>query len=133
MPRVPIAAPVIISSSPSTALAALERAVHTSNLENVVSWYTDDAVLMPPNEPPVVGKAAIRSRYAELFARMKLTARYEVDEERTAGMFGSLRGRMVGTRSGAAGAEDQDGKFLMLFRRDRGRWLIASMIWNADR
>jgi ketosteroid isomerase-like protein len=82
----------------------------------------------------VVGKAAIRARYADLFARLKMSIRYEMDKERMAGIFGTIRGRMVGTRIGSAGfAEEQGGKFVMLFRKDRGRWLIASFIWNADR
>ena len=120
-------------TSPSTALAALERAVQASNLDAAVNWYTDDAVLLPPGEPLVVGKGAIRARYADLFARLKMSARYEVDEERTAGVFGSIRGRMVGTRTGTAGFFEDQGKFVMLCRKDRGRWLIASLIWNADR
>ena len=65
---------------------------------------------------------------------MRLTAHFEVDEERIMGTMGAIRGRMIGTRGTVAGtSEDQSGKFVMLFKKDRGRWLITTLIWNADR
>ncbi|MEW5917400.1 MAG: hypothetical protein AB1762_13400, partial [Gemmatimonadota bacterium] len=36
-------------------------------IDKVLSYYADDALLMPPNEPSVSGVAAIRPRYEALF------------------------------------------------------------------
>ena len=37
-----------------------------NDLEGTVSYYSDDATLMPPNAPIAVGKEAIRASWASL-------------------------------------------------------------------
>ena len=122
------------TSSPHAVLASLQRADNANDLETVVALYADDATLLPPEEARVDGKAAIRSRYTALFARTRMDARFEIDDEKAGDATGYIRGRMIGKRTAANGAvEDLTGKFVMLFRKERGGWRIASLIWNADR
>jgi uncharacterized protein (TIGR02246 family) len=40
-------------------LAAYDRARNSGDLEGVMTAWADDAVLIPPDQPPIVGKAAI--------------------------------------------------------------------------
>jgi len=121
-------------SSPRTVLASLESADNNGDLQTVLSLYADDAILLPPNEARVSGKSAIRKRYEGLFARTRMAARFEVDEERGAGAYGYIRGRMIGQRTASDGTvEDLTGKFVMLFRKGATGWQIASLIWNTDK
>jgi len=63
-----------------------------------------------------------------------MAARFEVDEERAAGAYGYIRGRMIGQRTTSDGTvEDLTGKFVMLFRKESKGWQIASLIWNTDK
>ncbi len=71
----------------------------------VLFLYADNAILLPPNEASVSGKPAIRKRYEALFARTRTAARFEVDEERAAGPYGYIRGRMIGQRTASDGLE----------------------------
>jgi len=121
-------------SSPRSVLASLQTADNSGDLETVLVLYADDAILLPPNEASVSGKPAIRERYEALFARTRVAARFEVDEERAAGAYGYIRGRMIGQRTTSDGmVEDLTGKFVMLFRKESKGWQIASLIWNTDK
>jgi ketosteroid isomerase-like protein len=129
-----VAAAAADASSPRTVLAALQNADNLGDLETVLSLYAEDAMLLPPNEARVSGKAAIRRRYEGLFARTRMAARFEVDEERATGAYGYIRGRMIGKRTATDGTvEDLAGKFVMLFRKGAKGWQIASLIWNTDK
>lgn len=121
-------------SSPRSVLASLETADNSGDLETVLFLYADDAILLPPNEAAVSGKPAIRRRYEALFARTRMAARFEVDEERAAGAYGYIRGRVIGQRTASDGTvDDLTGKFVMLFRKESKGWQIASLIWNTDK
>ena len=96
--------------------------------------YADDASLLPPNEMTVRGRAAIRARYKQLFARSRMEVRFEADEVGVNGGAGFIRGRTIGRRVSADGrVEDLTGKFVMLLRNGAGGWVISALIWNADR
>jgi uncharacterized protein (TIGR02246 family) len=122
------------ASTPRELLATLQRADNTNDLETVLALYADDAVLLPPGETTVRDKPAIRARYTSLFQRTRMAARFEIDEERTAGGVSYIRGRTIGRRTATDGrVEDLTGKFVMLLRQDGGRWRITSLIWNTDK
>src|SRR5262245_42471881 len=123
------AALALMLSSPHAVLASLQRADNAGDLEAVIALYVDDATLLPPGESRVDGKPAIRARYTSLFSRTRMEARFEIDDEKTADAVGYIRGRMIGKRTATNGAvEDLTGKFVMLFRKERGAWRIASLI-----
>ena len=61
-----------------------------------------------------------------------MAARFEVHEERAAGAYGYIRGRMIGQRTTSDGTvDDLTGTFVMLFRKESKGWQIASLIWNT--
>jgi uncharacterized protein (TIGR02246 family) len=103
-------------------------------LERVLAYYADDAVLMPPGEPPVSGKTAIRPRYEALFAGFDPAIEARVEEVCVEGSLAYVRGRNGGrlrARDGGASRELND-VYLMLVRRDSdGAWRISHLIWHA--
>lgn len=116
-------------------LTALMRADNASDLEAVMAAYADDAVLLPPNEPAVHGKDAIRARYIRMFATTRMNVRFEIDDDCMQHRIGFVRGHTMGRRVSTNGArvEDLTGKFVMVLSRRGGGWKISSLIWNADR
>src|SRR5262245_18720159 len=122
-------------ASPGRAvLVALMKADNASDLEAVLSLYAEDAALLPPNEPIMRGKAAIRERYTRMFASTRMTVRVEPEDDGVSGDLAFLRGRTVGTRVSTDGqrSEDLANKFVMIFERRGGVWLIHSLTWNPD-
>jgi uncharacterized protein (TIGR02246 family) len=50
------------------------------NAQAVVKLYTDDAVVMAPNNPPAVGRDTVRAVYEGIFKAVKLDLKFEIDE-----------------------------------------------------
>jgi ketosteroid isomerase-like protein len=96
----------------------------------VASFYAEDAVLMPPNAPPIEGRRAIQLDHERLFKEsppFELTATPLASE--TSGDLGYIRGEFVIRRQGAA---DVRGKYVEVWRRINGQWKITCDINNAN-
>jgi len=104
-------------------------------LERVLQYYTADAIWMPPGQAAVVGRAAIRGRYEELFASFTPQIVPTIEEACVAGDLGFVRGhnggQVVDRKSGAARALDD--AYLMLLRRGPdGAWRISHLMWHRQ-
>lgn len=55
------------------------------DVEGCVSFWSDDGLLMPPNEPAVAGKDALRSWYRNAFDQFKIDFTVSFDEIEVAG------------------------------------------------
>ena len=103
------------------------------DIERVLQLYADDAILLPPNANPVIGKTAIRPRYEMLFRTMMPAIRSDLSEVEVGGDWAFVRGRNTGAmRPIGGGAERQlNDVFLMVLRRGAdAQWRIARLIWH---
>jgi uncharacterized protein (TIGR02246 family) len=106
------------------------------DLDAVLDCYAEEAVLMPPNEPSVRGRDAIRPRYEQLFATFQPRIESVVESSWSRGdraaECGTTRGELV-PRDGSP-AKKLDDKYVMHLRRDPdGRWRIERLIWSPNR
>ncbi len=95
--------------------------------------YTDDAVVIPPNEPSVKGRAAIRA-WLESFPPI---TEHSVNNVKVEGR--DDLAYVVGTYAmtveppGAPGPVKDTGKYVEIRRRQPdGKWLMAVDIFNSD-
>ncbi len=108
----------------------MAAAFNAKNAARLGQLYCDDAVLMPPGESLITGRAAIRSWFKKAFARLgrirmvPREARSLRDEAFQVGTF-LMR---LNLKSSAPIA----GKYVLLLRRTEGRWLIQYDIWNLS-
>ena len=96
----------------------------------VASFYAEDAVVMPPNAPPIEGRRAIQRDHERLFKEsppFELTATPLASE--TSGDLGYIRGEYVVRRQGSP---DVRGKYVEVWRRINGEWKIICDINNAN-
>jgi len=108
------------------------RAYWKGDLETVVAFYAEDAVLLPPNAPEVKGRDAIRKYYAADMAGLK-PGEAGMILESTQGVSGNLgwsSGRAKDTA--ANGATTGTWKFLSVSRKVNGKWLYIRDTWNYD-
>ena len=118
-------------------IEALIEADNRGDLEAVVACYGDDAVLIPPGDPPVSGKEAIRERYRKIFAESKLRVRLEPAETRVADRWAFSRGVASGTASpvqskGGSETRSIHDDYLMILRKgDDDAWRVSRLIWNG--
>jgi uncharacterized protein (TIGR02246 family) len=104
------------------------------DIDRVLELYADDAVLLPPNAPPVIGKDKIRPRYETLFAGFDPGIIGRVDQVCLGGPTTAfVRGHNGGRMAARGGGEDRtlDDTYLMLLRRDADQgWRISHLIWH---
>jgi uncharacterized protein (TIGR02246 family) len=100
----------------------------------VASFYAEDAVLMPPNAPPIKGKTAIQQDHERLFKEspsFELTATRLTSE--TSGDLGYIQGEFIVRRQGGSGGGGEvRGKYIEVWKRINGQWKILYDINNAN-
>ena len=115
--------------------AQWSAAAAAKDLDKTVSYYSDDAVVLPPNKPGAVTKEAIRASWKEDLASMisgswKAT-RVEVAKS---GDMAYVSGTYEFTAKDASGNPVKDtGKYLEVWEKQAdGQWKCAADIWNSD-
>ena len=115
---------------------AWAAAAASGDLETIVSYWADDAVVLPPDRPAVVGKQAIRKFVAESLALPGfnitwLAAQAVVAASGDMGYtIGSNRVTVPGTDGSPVAIT---GKAVTVWRREpSGAWRCVLDIWNAD-
>jgi uncharacterized protein (TIGR02246 family) len=99
----------------------------------VASFYTEDGVLMPPNEPAVRGRAAIQAWVQRMFDQGAVTLTLTPTESATSGSIGYQAENYTFTMKPTSGPAMTDkGKSLVVFKQVGGKWLMAHDIFNSD-
>ena len=114
--------------------------VAAGQADSIAGIFTEQGREMPPNEPAVVGRAAIKgyeARNAATFAS-KLTIRGE--SYMASGPLGVERGSYTfegrakpGAPKGVPSMINDDGKYLIHWHHVNGQWRMAELIWNSNR
>lgn len=122
-------------------LAAISRihqeyvAAHNdSDADRLVALFTDDAVLMPMDEPSISGRQAIRDHYEEFFDQNPSAIELSPVETRVAGDWAFERIQVkVTLADGEHDSRHADVKSLWILQRlPDGSWRIARAIDNLD-
>ena len=96
----------------------------------LVERLTDDVVFMPPDEPAVIGKAAVAD-FMEAFPTMTQFSSSIKSADGRAD-HAAARGSFDMTVETEDGETRMVGKWLGTFRKEGGRWRIATDCWNLD-
>jgi uncharacterized protein (TIGR02246 family) len=101
----------------------------------VAALYTDDAVEMPPFEPPIKGKAAIQQYYTNQFGGpAKLTdLSFTHLESKVSGEVGYDVGSYRQTVTDGQHPMTDEGKYVVILKRAGGSWKIAYVIYSSDK
>jgi len=98
--------------------------------EALAAMYAEDAVMLPPNEPAIFGRDAIRAGFSETFASRDLKADIEALEIVVDGDLAYVAGRYR-MWTGDGTLVDR-GKFLEIWRAVDGQWMIHRDIHNSS-
>ncbi len=109
-------------------------AAATGNLDSIVSYWADDAVVIPPGQPQVVGKAAIRE-YVQAGASIpgfSITWAPEQVSISSAGDLGYLIEQNTVTYADSTGTiHTEHGRAVTIWRKDAsGAWKCVVDTWN---
>jgi ketosteroid isomerase-like protein len=110
--------------------AAWSKAAESRDLDAVVSYYTDDAQLLPPNEPIATTKAAIRASWAALLVP-EMAVAWKVSKVEVA-KAGDLA-YVIGTYTLAIKPANDTGKLIEIWKKQAdGKWKCVADTFNSD-
>ena len=113
-----------------------QEAIAARDVERAVSFWADDAVVMPQGQPSLAGKDAIRGFVAESFKVPGFGLRWETTSV-TVAPHGELAYALARTTTTFNGPDGKPvavrGKAATVWRKGSdGRWLCVVDIWNDD-
>lgn len=117
-----------------TVMQRYETALNSNDIVTILDLYGRDPVFMPQHAPALVGRAAVRAGYEQVFATLKLAVRFGIHEVEEAGDWAWARTSSAGrTRILAAGVEVEEGNNeLFVFRRENSEWKIHRYLFSTN-
>ncbi len=116
--------------------AEWSKAAGAKDLDKTVSYYSDDTIVMPPNDPAATTKEAVRKIWQDLLASSGLVISWEATKVEVAksGDIGFVSGTYELTMNDASGNPVNDrGKYLEVWEKQPdGSWKCGADIWNSD-
>ncbi|NND72223.1 MAG: DUF4440 domain-containing protein [Rhodothermales bacterium] len=112
-------------------IKAFSQAYMDADYELLASFYTEDGMILPPGTDIIVGREAIEKRWT-LPAEIK-TLHHAVKPERIeivgdhAWDVGYYKGK---TRNRDGSESEWGGKYLIVWQKVDGQWLILADAWN---
>jgi uncharacterized protein (TIGR02246 family) len=110
-------------------LSAYNAALNSSDTSAVMPLYAEDGVFMPPYSPSAIGTSEVRKAYDAVFAAIKLTVRFNIEEvvEMSPEWVFARTNSAGATLNHATGVTTSEGnQELFLLRKDRdGKFKIA--------
>jgi uncharacterized protein (TIGR02246 family) len=122
------------------ALAKLDddwsKAAATTDADRVASFYAEDAIAYPSNEPAAIGRQAAKKVWAVVFSDKTFTISWKTVHAEVAksGDLGYTTGTHEDSFQGPDGKLVSDeGKYVCTWRKQKdGPWKAIHDMWNAD-
>jgi uncharacterized protein (TIGR02246 family) len=112
---------------------AFENAVATGNVDAIAALFAPDVMALPPDGPIVTGREAVRQLWASVINEHGMTScQLTTDQLDVVGDVASEVGRATMTMAPPGGkSETATIKYLVVWKRLKGSWLLHRDIWNA--
>ena len=110
-------------------------AVGAGDAERVASFYAHDGVFLVPNAPAAKGRTQVHGVWSQLLGAPNLSLAWTPSsvEVAQAGDFASEVGTYRLSMDGPAGRIEDDGKYVVVWRKRDGDWQVAADIFNSSR
>ena len=112
------------------------KAAGSKDVDKTMSFYADDAVVMPPNAAIASTKDAIRKIWSDMFTTAGFSISWKATKVEVAksGDIGFVSGTYEVTMNDASGKPASErGKYLVVWEKQAdGKWKCGADIWNSD-
>ncbi|PYJ51316.1 MAG: DUF4440 domain-containing protein [Verrucomicrobia bacterium] len=116
--------------------AKWSAAAGAKDIDKTVSYYSEDAAVMPPNAPSAKTREAIRSAWKEMLTTPGAAISWKATKVEVAksGDLAYVSGTYEETMTDASGKPVKDrGKYVEIFKKQAdGTWKVVADIWNSD-
>ena len=114
---------------------AWSQAAASKDVDKTVAFYSDDAVVMPPNAARATTKEAIRKIWKDMLTDAKVSWKATKVEVAKSGDVGFISGTYEVTMNDVVTGKpvNDHGKYLEVWEKlSDGSWKCAADIWNSD-
>ena len=112
------------------------KAAATKDADRVASFYAEDAIAYPPNEPIAIGRPAAKKVWASYFADPTFSISWKTVHAGVSksGDLGFTAGTYEDSFKGPDGKlVNEKGKYVCTWRKQKdGTWKAIHDIWNSD-
>ena len=112
------------------------KAAAAKDVEQTIGYYSDDAIVLPPNATSASTKEGIRNVWKDMFASPSLVISWQPTRVQVgkSGEMAWVRGTYELTVNDASGKPiDDRGKYLEVWEKQTdGNWKCAAGMWNSD-
>jgi ketosteroid isomerase-like protein len=116
--------------------AAWSKAAESKDLDKTVSYYSADAIVLPPNAPIATTKEAIKKIWQDMLATPGFVITWKATKVEVAksGDLGFVSGTYELTMNDASGKPVTDkGKYVEVWEKKAdGKWKCGTDTWNSD-
>jgi uncharacterized protein (TIGR02246 family) len=112
-----------------------EAAINSGDIDTIMSFYSEDAVKIPPNEPRVLGKEAIRDGYQKLFEKYTHKEDHVVTDIKVNGdlAFTNTTWSLIATPKDGGESTKHRGNWIRIFgQQPDGSWKVIYMMWSDE-
>ena len=112
---------------------AFVKAFNEKAIDQVLAIYAENSVFMPPNQPIIRGRDALRTFYDDLLKAGATNLRLQAAEVSGHGPLAYQSGTYEMDYKPASGPVTHDrGKYLFVLRRLNDSWRYEYTVWNSD-
>ena len=112
---------------------AFVKAFNAKDVTQILGLYAENSTFMPPNQPLIRGKDALKTFYDDLLKSGATDLKLDVTEVSGHGPLAYQSGTYEMNVKPASGAASHDrGKYLFVLRRMGDTWRLEYTVWNSD-
>ncbi|KAM5359876.1 hypothetical protein ACJZ2D_014131 [Fusarium nematophilum] len=118
----------------TSVLHAYGAALKSRNVDEAVSLYTNDGVIMPPHFTSSAGTSALRNSYTRIFSSIQLVITFDIDEVIVMSPeWAFARTTAEGTKTMLAtkAEETHANQELFIMKKEDGEWKIARYAFST--
>ena len=111
------------------------QAVRTADVDRIAAFDAADGSFLVPNAPLARGREMVRAVWSQLLAAPNLALRWSASSIEVArgGDMACEIGTYELAMDGPAGRIEDDGKYVVVWRKTDGGWEVAADIFNSSR
>ena len=116
------------------AAMANEDAFQSGDVDQIIEFYAEDAVSMPPGFPISSGKEAIEADLRFFFEEFSLDREFTLVDYEVTGEYATRTGEWTQTLTPKAGGDPivETGRCVLGFKKVDDEWKVAWEIWNTE-
>ena len=112
------------------------KAAESRDIDKLVTFYSDDAIVLPPNSPALTSKDAIRNMWKEMLSNPGATLTWKttrVEVSKAADMAFSSGTYEFTMKDPSGKSVNERGKYLEVWEKQAdGKWKCGADMWSSD-